>query len=234
MIDIHTHVLPGLDDGSGSLEESLWLGHALARQGVKLFAVTPHFYATQESPQDFLRRRERAEHQLFLHWPQEFPPFLVGAEVRFFDGMSRTQDLPLLTLEGTNLLLLEMSFSPWSPRMVEEVLEIQERRGLQVLLAHVERYLPYQEPKVWEKLRQGKVWMQCNASFFLHWRTKPKALRMLRKGEIHMLGSDCHNKTTRPPRLGEAAEVIEKSLGQGMERAFHRRAISLLKSVSRP
>ena len=48
MIDIHTHVLPGLDDGSGSLEESLWLGHALARQGVKLFAATPHFYATQE------------------------------------------------------------------------------------------------------------------------------------------------------------------------------------------
>lgn len=41
MIDIHTHVLPGLDDGSGSLEESLWLGHALARQGVKLFAVPP-------------------------------------------------------------------------------------------------------------------------------------------------------------------------------------------------
>ena len=144
MIDIHTHVLPGLDDGSGSLEESLWLGHVLARQGVKLFAATPHFYATQESPQDFLRRRERAEHQLFLHWPQEFPPFLMGAEVRFFDGMSRTQELPLLVLEGTNLLLLEMPFSPWSSRMVEEVLEIQERRGLQVLLAHVERYLPSQ------------------------------------------------------------------------------------------
>lgn len=234
MIDIHTHVLPGLDDGSGSLEESLWLGRALARQGVKLFAATPHFYATQESPQDFLRRRERAEQQLFLHWPQEFPPFLMGAEVRFFDGMSRTQELPLLVLEGTNLLLLEMPFSPWSSRMVEEVLEIQERRGLQVLLAHVERYLPYQEPKVWEKLRQGKVWMQCNASFFLHWRTKPKALRMLRKGEIHMFGSDCHNKTTRPPRLGEAAEVIEKSLGQGTWRAFNRRALALLKSVSRP
>ena len=153
-------MLPGLDDGSGSLEESLWLGHALARQGVKLFAATPHFYATQESPQDFLRRRERAERQLFLHWPQEFqqlflhwpqefPPFLMGAEVRFFDGMSRTQELPLLVLEGTNLLLLEMPFSPWSSRMVEEVLEIQERQGLQVLLAHVERYLPYQEPKVW-------------------------------------------------------------------------------------
>ena len=134
MIDIHTHVLPGLDDGSGSLEESLWLGHALARQGVKLFAATPHFYATQESPQDFLWRRERAERQLFLHWPQEFPPFLMGAEVRFFDGMSRTQELPLLTLEGTNLLLLEMPFSPWSSRMVEEVLEIplsdSEKRAL--------------------------------------------------------------------------------------------------------
>ena len=86
--------------------------------------------------------------------------------MRFFDGMSRTQELPLLVLEGTNLLLLEMPFSPWSSRMVEEVLEIQERRGLQVLLAHVERYLPYQEPKVWERLRQGKVLDAVQRQFF--------------------------------------------------------------------
>lgn len=78
MIDIHTHVLPGLDDGSGSLEESLWLGHALARQGVKLFAATPHFYATQESPQDFLRRRSVPSTSCSFTGPKSFLPSSWG------------------------------------------------------------------------------------------------------------------------------------------------------------
>ena len=70
---------------------------------------------------------------------------MVGAEVHYFDGMSHTEELPLLTLESTNILLLEMPFGPWSQRMVEEVLEIQTRRNLQVLLAHVERYQSFRQ-----------------------------------------------------------------------------------------
>ena len=233
MIDIHTHVLPGVDDGSSSLEESLWLGKALADQGVTLIAATPHFYADRQRPSQFLQCREQAERLLWSRWPQEYPPFLVGAEVHYFDGMSRTEELSQLTLESTNILLLEMPFSSWSQRMVEEVLEIQTRRNLQVLLAHVERYLPFQEGRVWEQLRQGGVWTQCNASFFLRWRTRGKALRMLRKGEIHMLGSDCHNQLTRPPRLGEARAAIEKSMGAGAWRIFDRKTFTLLKSRCR-
>ena len=234
MIDIHSHILPGMDDGSGSLEESLAMAKESARQGVRLLAATPHFYATQEDPNSFLRRREKSLALLESAWQDSFPTLLVGAEVRYFDGISRVEKIAHLTLDHTRILLLEMPFTSWSRRMVEEVVELQRSRGLQVLLAHVERYLKDQDSQVWETFRQNGVWMQCNASFFLHWRTKPKALRMLRKGEIHMLGSDCHNKTTRPPRLGEAAEVIEKSLGQGTWRAFNRRALALLKSVSRP
>lgn len=234
MIDIHTHVLPGMDDGSASVEESLWLGNALKQQGVSLLAATPHFYAGEESPREFLERRKRAEEALLRRWPREFPPFLVGAEVRFFDGVSRVEELPLLTLESTNILLLEMPFSPWSARMVEEVAEIQTRRGLQVLLAHVERYLPQLEAPVWQRLQREGVWMQCNAGFFLRWRTKSKALRMFRKGEIQMLGSDCHNQTTRPPRLAEARAVIEKSLGESAWRGFERRSRALLKAGFRP
>ena len=56
MIDIHSHILPGMDDGSSSLEESLAMAGESARQGVRLLAATPHFYATQENPASFLRR----------------------------------------------------------------------------------------------------------------------------------------------------------------------------------
>jgi protein-tyrosine phosphatase len=106
-----------------------------------------------------------------------------------------------------------MPFTTWSGRMVAEVLEIQSRRNTKVLLAHIERYLSMQKPDVWQKLLAEGVKMQCNAEFFLDWRTKRKALRMLKEGKIHFIGSDCHNLTSRPPKIGDAMAVIDQALG---------------------
>ena len=234
MIDIHTHILPGMDDGSVSLEESLAMAKESARQGVRLLAATPHFYATQEDPNSFLRRREKSLALLESAWQDSFPTLLVGAEVRYFDGISRVEKIAHLTLDHTRILLLEMPFTSWSRRMVEEVLELQRSRGLQVLLAHVERYLKDQDGQVWETFRQNGVWMQCNANFFLRWQTKRKAQALFKKGEIQMLGSDTHNMTTRPPNLAMARDALVKSLGQAAWRDFERRSYALLKAGMAP
>ncbi len=234
MIDIHTHILPGMDDGSGSLEESLAMAKESARQGVRLLAATPHFYATQEDPNSFLRRREKSLALLESAWQEGFPTLLVGAEVRYFDGISRVEKIAHLTLDHTRILLLEMPFTSWSRRMVEEVVELQRSRGLQVLLAHVERYLKDQDGQVWETFRQNGVWMQCNANFFLRWQTKRKAQALFKKGEIQMLGSDTHNMTTRPPNLAMARDALVKSLGQAVWRSFERQSYALLKAGMAP
>lgn len=234
MIDIHTHILPGMDDGSGSLEESLAMAKESARQGVRLLAATPHFYATQEDPNSFLRRREKSLALLESAWQDGFPTLLVGAEVRYFDGISRVEKIAHLTLDHTRILLLEMPFTSWSGRMVDEVLELQRSRGLQVLLAHVERYLKDQDGQVWETFRQNGVWMQCNANFFLRWQTKRKAQALFKKGEIQMLGSDTHNMTSRPPNLAMARDALVKSLGQAAWRDFERRSYALLKAGMAP
>ena len=234
MIDIHTHILPGMDDGSVSLEESLAMAKESARQGVRLLAATPYFYATQEDPNSFLRRREKSLALLESAWQDSFPTLLVGAEVRYFDGISRVEKIAHLTLDHTRILLLEMPFTSWSRRMVEEVLELQRSRGLQVLLAHVERYLKDQDGQVWETFRQNGVWMQCNANFFLRWQTKRKAQALFKKGEIQMLGSDTHNMTTRPPNLAMARDTLVKSLGQAVWRSFERQSYALLKAGMAP
>ncbi len=234
MIDIHTHILPGMDDGSSSLEESLSMARESARQGVRLLAATPHFYATQEDPNSFLRRRERSLALLESAWQDGFPTLLVGAEVRYFDGISRVEKIAHLTLDHTRILLLEMPFTSWSRRMVEEVVELQRSRGLQVLLAHVERYLKDQDSQVWEMFRQNGVWMQCNANFFLRWQTKRKAQALFKKGEIQMLGSDTHNMTSRPPNLAMARDALVKSLGQAVWRSFERQSYALLKAGMAP
>ncbi len=230
MIDIHTHILPGMDDGSASLKESLSMARESARQGVRLLAATPHFYATQEAPEGFLRRREKSLALLESVWQDGFPILLVGAEVRFFDGISRVEEVSRLTLDHTRILLLEMPFTVWSGRMVDEVLELQRRRGFQVLLAHIERYLNDQDSQVWDTLRQNGVWTQCNANFFLRWQTRRKAQGMFKKGEIQMLGSDTHNMTTRPPNLALAREALVKALGRAAWRSFERRSYALLKA----
>lgn len=228
MIDIHSHILPGMDDGSRSVEESVRMLEASARQGVKYIAATSHFYATENSPEQFLRRRAAAAALLQAAWQPQFPQLALGAEVYYFDGISRTEKLDRLKLENTGLLLLEMPFSAWSGRMVTEILDIQSRRDTTVLLAHIERYIAFQKPAVWRELLDSGVRMQCNAEFFLSWKTKRKALRMLRQGEIHFLGSDCHNMTTRPPRLGDAMEVINKVLGSAGRRILNQEATALL------
>ena len=222
MLDIHSHILPKMDDGSSSVEESLKLLRTSAEQGITEIAATPHFYASQYSPQKFLERRAACAARLQEALTPDLPRVYLGAEVCYFDGVSRIDELEALWIQNTNILLLEMPFEKWSRRMADEVAEIQNRRDTQVLLAHIERYLPFHNSDALQALRAQGVKMQCNALFFLSWRTKRKAVKMLQRGEINALGSDCHNMTTRPPRLGEAIQVIQKSVERDVWREFQR------------
>lgn len=228
MIDIHSHILPGMDDGSSSTAESVQMMRTLAQQGVQQVVATPHFYAFQDRLDTFLSRRESAEAAIRSVWEPGFPQMTLGAEVYYFNGISRTEELELLKLSGSELLLLEMPFSTWTEHMIAELLELQARRNVTVLLAHIERYLSLQKAAVWHRLLEQGVLMQCNASFFLNRRTKRKALRMLREGKIHFLGSDCHNMTTRPPRIGDAMEVIVAALGDAARQSLEQKAAMLL------
>ncbi|MCD8005171.1 MAG: capsular polysaccharide biosynthesis protein [Oscillospiraceae bacterium] len=214
MIDIHSHILPGIDDGSKSVEMSVAMLRMAARQGVRVMAATPHFYAWENTPERFLRHRKRAWEALQPHLEEGFPELVLGAEVQYFEGITLMEELEELQLEGRRLLLLEMPFSQrWSSRMISDVVELNGRRNTTVLLAHIERYMDYQKKDTWKALREQGVLMQCNASFFLERKTRRKALKMLKDGEIHMLGSDCHNTDSRAPDYGAAAEAIRAALG---------------------
>ena len=216
MTDIHSHVLPNMDDGSRSVEESLALLRLSAAQGIACVAATPHFYAEDNSPAEFLKRRAASAAELRARWEPGLPRLLLGAEVCCFEGMSRVPELDALRIEGTELLLLEMPFRPWTDRLVREVLAIQERRGVTVVLAHVERYLPGQT-EAWDLLTGAGVLTQCNAGFFLRWRTRRKAMRLLNQGRVHFLGSDCHNIDIRPPRLGDALGAMCAGAREALE-----------------
>ena len=213
MIDFHSHVLPGIDDGSKTVSMSLQMLAELKRQGVDTVCATSHFYATQCSPQRFLEKRQEAYEKLCANLPEGAPHILLGAEVLYFPGISRMEELPSLCLEGTNLLLLEMPFEAWSGYMIREVNELARTGRFTILMAHIERYYFQQDVSVWDAFLDDGILMQSNADFFLPFWTRRKALRLLREGRIHLLGTDCHNMQSRPPHMAEARMRIQKRLG---------------------
>ena len=93
MIDFHTHILPMIDDGSGSVEESIWLLEEEARQGVDLVVLTPHYYAEENSPVEFLKRRYESWKALRRLLRTEHPRIRLGAEVQYFEGICGVEDI---------------------------------------------------------------------------------------------------------------------------------------------
>ncbi len=226
MIDFHTHILPCVDDGSHSISESVTLLRQEAKQGIDTVILTPHYYANERTPAEFLQRRNTAWNQLRPYlWP-ELPHILLGAEVQYFEGICSVDDILRLRIENTKYLLLEMPFSTWPDRIVEDVITLNENPDMTVVLAHIERYLEKQDKDVWDYLRKCGVLMQSNVSFFDNWKTRHKAMSMLTKEKIHFLGSDCHNKTSRCPNWNRLPDKARDLVQKGQAYQEFKNAIS--------
>ena len=207
MIDFHCHILPQMDDGCKDVDESKKLWDMLQAQGVTTLAATSHFYPTNEAPEDYLRRREQAVAML----PDSMRANIrLGAEVAYFAGISNCDSVIPLQLEGTGLLLIEMPFTSWNARIIEDICAIPSQLGLTPVLAHVDRYRS-QFSKYCHELVCNDVLFQCNAEAFQKGFSGRWAIGQLKKGLIHFLGSDAHNTTGRPPKLDQATHIIEKN-----------------------
>lgn len=222
VVDFHSHILPGIDDGSASIEESLSMLRMEAEQGIAHVVATPHFYAKHDRPTSFLKRRAEAEKCLreAMEAHPGLPQITVGAEVYFFPGMSNSDELLGLTFGINKCIMLEMPHPPWTKNMFKELESIYVRLGILPVLAHIDRYIrPFQTYGIPERLHELPVLVQANANFFLHSLTKGMAMRMLKEDRIQLLGSDCHNLSTRKPNLGQAVGQIVKRLGsEALER----------------
>ena len=212
MLDIHSHILPKMDDGSKSAEMSLEMLRRSRAQGVTTIVATSHFYGVEESPEQFLRRRNHAYQSLLPLLSDSEPEIILGAEVFYYPGISHSDSIPRLVIEGTDLLMIEMPFIPWSDRIFEELITLQYNHRLHIVLAHVERYQAIQKRAVFEQLFDQPFYFQCNASVFSSRRSRKLALQMIENDQLHFLGTDCHNTDKRSPNMDEARRVIEKKL----------------------
>ena len=198
MVDIHTHILPEMDDGASSLEESLEMCAAAAESGVKTIVATPHFYDVTAADA-FLEKRE-ARLALLKSGLMERGLSLeirLGAEVAMRPGLyTRRDQLKRLSLGGTRYLLAEMPFSPIPMEDVFDYVELIFDQGLIPVIAHPERYAYFQEnydiPNL--LLEKGAVLQVTAQSLVGAFGPKPMKLAqaMLRADAIDCLASDAH------------------------------------------
>ena len=217
MFDVHCHMLPGIDDGSKNVDMSLEMINRSVEQGVEGIIFTPHFYADMNSPETFLKKRDRALQDLEANLGRlpKVPVYTTGAEVHYFRGMSRVDDLESLCIGKSDYILIEMPFREWQPSHIDEIEEISKVLGLRVIIAHIERYFDQDKRLVKRLLDNPDLLIQCNAEFFIERRTQGKALRMMKNGMIDLLASDSHNLSSRHPNIGEALEIMEKKDRKG-------------------
>ena len=215
MIDFHTHILPGMDDGSRSIEESLAMLQAEADAGIERVVFTPHFYASQNSPKEFLRRRKESWSALLSRMYRGLPKVSFGAEVQYFEGICQAAEIAALRIAGTPYLLLEMPFRRWEDRMLDDILELSTHPDTIVVLAHIDRYLSNVSSRSLAYLRDNGVKIQMNVSVFGERRQGHLAMSMLKAGEVHILGTDCHSMGHRRPNWEllplEAERLLERS-----------------------
>lgn len=205
--DIHSHFLPGMDDGSKSAEEAVRMLKTAYDQGIRYMVATPHYYP-EETVASFLQRREQSAKELAERMIQEkdpLPQIVLGAEVSYYSGISRETCLNQLCLGNSRYLLLELPFFQWDRSVLRELYTLGSVQGITPILAHIERYLDLQSEGLIRALLDMDVLLQMNASYA----SRGKGKKMLKNGMVDLLGSDCHNMTHRPPNLGLAISHLQ-------------------------
>lgn len=231
-IDVHTHILPGVDDGARDMDEACELLKAAAEQGVTAVIATPHYHRSQ-SPEGLSTLKEALE----VHVREGLPFFdiYLGQETYYHEGLvEHLKQGKALTMAGSRYVLVE--FDPGVPyttlfRGIRQLL----LAGYTPILAHMERYACLRNEAHLVDLMGSGCKFQMNyesldGPFF------QKEVRWCRKqvleGRIHLLGSDMHRTDFRPPKLTGALRWLEKYVDvHELDRLTHENARKMIDNV---
>lgn len=234
MTDLHTHILPGMDDGARDADMSLAMLRMERDQGIDTVVLTPHFYRERERVEWFLKRRHEASRVLLeklMSLPEEerntLPRLIVGAEVAWGPNLADWPDLDKLCMGRTRNLLLELPFTPWNDMLFHQLYDFMGRTGITPVIAHIERYRKAQKKEAIQEILSMGLPVQISAEPLLHTLSRGKELSLLRERQVQFIASDCHNTTTRPPNLGPALKVVAAKLGEGKVESMVRRSAEL-------
>lgn len=218
MIDLHCHILPGVDDGAGDLETALEMAAMAVADGITITACTPHIMpGVYDNEASAIRARvDKLRHALAeANVPLEL---VVGSDAHMRPDFTSALDRgKILTLNDSRYVLFEPPHHVAPPRLEECLFGIQ-MAGYVPVLTHPERlsWIETRYPLITHLARSG-IWMQITAGSIsgrFGKRAKYWAERLLNDGLVHLLASDAHNCTSRPPLLSPAHELAVALVGK--------------------
>lgn len=218
MIDLHSHILPGIDDGARTLEVSLAMARIAVKDGIHTMACTPHIYPGVYMNDSAGIKAARDALQKELDVRDIGLKLLTGADVHLVPGLLdgiRARRVP--TIAGSRYLLLEPSHHVLPPRFEESVFNFVVS-GFVPVITHPERLLWIEDHyDVFVRVARQGAWMQVTAGALTGMfgpRAKYWGQRMLAEGRVHILATDAHSDGRRIPRLSEARQIAERELGR--------------------
>ena len=231
LIDMHSHILPGIDDGSQNLEESIKLLDLLAKNHVDVVVATPHFYIENQSISDFIKNRNKAYEKLKPHLKSNHPKILLGAEILYSPLLVSNELLYDLKIQGTDYILLEIPYSKITNEIIENVEKISYFMDVKIIIAHIERYLHFTSFKSLTKLMDLDVLGQINVKSLKTVSSRRNCVKLAKMDYVHALGSDIHRIKKPVPLVSDAAEVLDKKLGDGYTNHLMKNEVDILKNV---
>lgn len=213
-VDIHTHILPGMDDGADNMDIAFDMMNKEYSEGVRAIVLTPHFGAY--NPDFNLNKAEEVFQKLRRKAEEKFPGLKLypGNEILYSPGeVEALNQGKAKTLAATDYVLVEFVYQEEYATLLKAVKSLV-MAGYRPVIAHVERYdcLLKDLDKVEELIDQG-AYIQVNGNSFLRGIFDKRfrfVKKLLKYDLIHLVATDCHNMKGRSPEIGKIAEKIEQ------------------------
>lgn len=218
MIDLHSHILPGIDDGAKTLAMALEMARMAVDDGIHTMACTPHIYPGMYMNDGPGIERHRNNLQRVLDMQGIPLKLVVGADVHLVPGLlDGLRDGRIPTLHRTRYFLLEPSHTTPPPRFEDSVFDLIAA-GYTPVITHPERltWVENHYPVFLRLIEQG-AWMQVTAGALTGMfgpRARYWGERFLNEGHTHILATDAHSSGRRVPVLSAAVAIAEQALGK--------------------
>ncbi len=210
MIDIHSHILPGIDDGAKDKNEAYLMIEQLKNNKITTVVCTPHFNPSTKSLEKFIEERDRAYSEIM----DKDINLLLGSEVFFSEILFYYEDISSLCIKDTIYLLIEFPTDiKINQKFFKQVKELMAKYEVIPIIAHIERYKNLKNKKLLLKLKNLGCILQVNTSSLLDKSKSKKLLKLIKEDFVDVLGSDCHNTSSRPPIFLKAMDMIAEQLG---------------------
>ena len=220
IVDIHSHIIFGVDDGASDESDTRKLLEESYKQGVRTIIATPHRRRGMfETSNEIIKENFTRVEEIAREVADDLEVYL-GSEVFYREGeIAKIESGNYETLAQTDYILIEFSYEIRYKEMYNALNNILQL-GLTPVIAHIERYNNLDEEKAQELVNMGCL-VQINAASILkpklfgdkHKNYKKRAKKYLDAELVHFIASDMHNMTTRRTHMEEAFNIIEKKYG---------------------